>query len=474
MTVVVDVQYPFGYVHATPWGTHVNEGAVEWPLSPWRLLRALVATWRTRYPDLADDLVVPMLSALAAPPAMRVAPHTEASVRTYLPSEDHRRGISGDTDLVVDAFVAVAPGAGLTYRWDVDFHVAERQTLAELVDALPYLGRAESVCSATTSFDDSGGEWEEPRPDTGGVGVRTLVPVAPLDLAELCVSIREMRSGGRLHPPGARWVRYQVPDPILGGSRPRRASTAAPVQAARFVLRGRATDAGGRAPVSVRQTVAVADVMRAAAMSKYGKLHDAGTSETLTGKDETGTKHLGHRHAHWLPLDLDGDRLLDTILVWAPGGLSTDDLASLVEIRRLNFHGDNRGSVKSMAVGFEASGGLDELNLGAVVDPATSWRSVTPFLPQRHRHPQRESFDAFMVDCVRRELVARGIAQRFSLEWERETSWGSFRRYRHAERLSKARPGYGFTIHFDGPVSGPLCLGQLSHFGMGRFERCQT
>ena len=29
--------------HATPWDAHVNEGRVEWPPSPWRLLRALVA-----------------------------------------------------------------------------------------------------------------------------------------------------------------------------------------------------------------------------------------------------------------------------------------------------------------------------------------------------------------------------------------------------------------------------------------------
>lgn len=468
MTVVVDVRYPFGYVHATPWGSHVNEGGIEWPLSPWRLLRALVATWRTRYPDLADELVVPMLSALAAPPAVQVAPRTEASVRTYLPSEDHRRGISGGTDLVVDAFVAVTPGAGLAYRWDVDFGVAERGALAALVEALPYLGRAESVCTATASFDDPGGDWQAPRSDIDGVGVRTLVPVAPLDLNELCVSIRAMRSGGRLHPPGARWVRYEVPGPVVGGSPPARRSAVAPVQAARFALRG-------RAPVSVRQTVVVADVMRLAAMSKYGRSHKHGASEILSGKDMDGAKLLGHRHAHWLPLDLDGDRLIDTVLVWAPGGLGAEDLASLVEIWRLKFHGGaNVGSASSVAVAFEASGELDELDLGAVVGSARSWRSVTPFLPQRHRHPGRESFDAFMADCVGRELAARGIARRFSLEPARDTSWGSFRRYRAGERLAKARPGHGFTIHFDEPVTGPLCLGQLSHFGMGRFERCQT
>lgn len=468
MTVVVDVRYPFGYVHATPWATHVNEGAVEWPLSPWRLLRALVATWRTRCPDLADDLVLPMLSALANPPAVRVAPRTESSVRTYLPSEEHRRGVAGDTDLVIDAFVAVPPGDGLSYRWDVDLPDLERRALAQLVDALPYLGRAESICSATASFDDRGRDWQEPRPDADGVGVRTLVPVAPLDLDDLCVPIRAMRAAGRLHPPGARWVRYEVPAPVIGVTQRTRPLAAHPVQAARFALRG-------RAPVPIRQSVVLAEVMRLAAMAKYGRSHGGGSSEILAGKDGSGSKLLGHRHAHWLPLDLDANRLIDSVLVWAPGGLSADDVTALGEIRHLKFHDRaSVGSATSIAVGFEAAGELTELELGPVVGSAASWRSVTPFLPQRHHHPGRESFDAFLIDCVSRELSARGVDQGFHLEPDRKTSWGSFRRYRVSEGLARARPGHGFTIHFDEPVAGPLCLGQLSHYGLGRFELCQT
>jgi CRISPR-associated protein Csb2 len=370
--------------------------------------------------------------------------------------------------LVVDAFVAVPPGDGLSYRWDIDLPEVERLALAQLVDALPYLGRAESICAATASFHDPGPDWQEPRPDSDSVGVRTLVPVVPLDLDDLCVPIRAMRAAGRLHPPGAKWVRYEVPDPITGVGPPARARSARRVSAARFALRG-------RAPVSVRQTVVVADVLRLAAMAKYGRLHDGGASEILAGKDTAGTRLLGHRHAHWLPLDLNRDRLIDGVLVWAPGGFGADDVAALGEIRQLRFHdGAGVGSATSIAVGFEAAGDLVDLDLGPVVGSATSWRSATPFLPQRHHHSGREPFDAFLIDCVARELAARGVDQPFRLEPDRATSWGSFRRYRAAERLSKARPGHGFTIHFDDLVVGPLCLGQLSHFGMGRFERCQT
>ena len=45
-------RFPLGRYHANPWDRAVNEGATEWPPSPWRILRALVATWHTRWPDL--------------------------------------------------------------------------------------------------------------------------------------------------------------------------------------------------------------------------------------------------------------------------------------------------------------------------------------------------------------------------------------------------------------------------------------
>ena len=30
----IELTFPAGRYHATPWGRHVNEGAVEWPLLP--------------------------------------------------------------------------------------------------------------------------------------------------------------------------------------------------------------------------------------------------------------------------------------------------------------------------------------------------------------------------------------------------------------------------------------------------------
>ncbi|MFZ2345189.1 MAG: type I-U CRISPR-associated protein Csb2, partial [Candidatus Microthrix parvicella] len=58
MSLNVQVSFPLGRYHATPWDRHVNEGAVEWPPSPWRMVRALIAVWHDRCPELDQADVV--------------------------------------------------------------------------------------------------------------------------------------------------------------------------------------------------------------------------------------------------------------------------------------------------------------------------------------------------------------------------------------------------------------------------------
>ncbi len=79
----ISVSFPSGRFHATPWGRHVNEGAPEWPPSPWRFLRALVATWKRKLDDqLSQADVELLLRALIAPPQLLLPP---ATARTHAP-----------------------------------------------------------------------------------------------------------------------------------------------------------------------------------------------------------------------------------------------------------------------------------------------------------------------------------------------------------------------------------------------------
>jgi len=120
---------------------------------------------------------------------------------------------------------------------------------------------------------------------------------------------------------------------------------------------------------------------------------------------------------------------------------------------------------------FQAAGPVEQV-APELCGPARRWRSLTPYLPVRHR--KRESLDDFASADVAAELGYRsrpaalvtradpgsGLPDR----WARE-----FRRYRLAERLGQSRPGLGLRLEFPEPAAGPLLLGQLSHFGYGIF-----
>src|ERR1017187_8002904 len=76
-----------GSYHATPWGHHVNEGLVEWPPSPWRLLRALIACgfssqgW-TEIPTHAQRLINKLTGVL---PSYRLPEASAAHSPHFMP-----------------------------------------------------------------------------------------------------------------------------------------------------------------------------------------------------------------------------------------------------------------------------------------------------------------------------------------------------------------------------------------------------
>ena len=43
MSLTISIRFLTGRAHLHPWQTHHSEGRVEWPPSPWRLLRTFVA-----------------------------------------------------------------------------------------------------------------------------------------------------------------------------------------------------------------------------------------------------------------------------------------------------------------------------------------------------------------------------------------------------------------------------------------------
>ncbi|MDF1663893.1 MAG: type I-U CRISPR-associated protein Csb2, partial [Planctomycetota bacterium] len=139
MAVIIQLNFPAKRYHATPWGSHVNEGQIEWPPSPWRILRALISVgftklgWSQKPPAVARSLIAKLASVL---PTYALPETTEAHTRHYVTAGPKK-------PLIFDTWARIKSGY-LQVSWDLELSDDERNLLGQFVSRLSYLGRAES------------------------------------------------------------------------------------------------------------------------------------------------------------------------------------------------------------------------------------------------------------------------------------------------------------------------------------------
>lgn len=482
MMLAIELRFTAGRFHATPWGRFANEGRPEWPPSPWRLVRALLATWhRKARQDVQESVLNQLLRQLqAALPEYRLPPASLGHSRHYLPMARFKRG-SEETSLVFDPWISVDPETSVWAVWpDVTLAVDEFRALGLLLERLGYLGRAESWVEASAHLEPLRPPELAARPvdegDEPDAVTRLLAPAPDATRAQLSVETRDLRKNGWNRPPGTREVVYGFSAaPFVMGRRTAGRPSVLKTTAARLALDG---------PVLplLTESLRVAEHLRAAILKVHGS-----PSAILAGKGEDGSPALGHRHVHWLPEDLDGDGFIDHVAVWAPSGLGTSELAALGRIQRLRGR-DNRPDIRVLLLDHGTPADLTVSEAGGVFSQATCWRSTTPMLlnrhPRMHRWALRGEGRAASPyrsdspsDQVRAELKVRGfpvddlIVRRIPASPRgsgRALRWAEYvrrRRRRHAPTNHFA----GFELEFGQPVQGPICLGWASHFGMGQF-----
>jgi CRISPR-associated protein Csb2 len=464
------IQFVLGRYHATPWGRHVNEGQVELPPSPWRLLRSLYAVWKTRVPDLDDAVVSALLTRLAEPPCFFVPPFRLAHSRHYYPDSKHRTG-TPSTDKTLDAFAIFDRQAELAIRWPFSLPPEEHKALCRLAESLPYLGRADSICEARVDNEWVMGDHFIAGPLDVGESVPVelealtlLAPQLPLDIDALVMRPVDVRAGRLLYPPATRFVGYpRPPQQHMYRAAPRRRPQQ-PVTAVRFTV-----TEGVLPPLT--EAVALTDRLHCGAVKKFNTLvRQKRTSSTLAGRDADEAPLSGHRHAHYLALP-DPDNRLAELVVWAPTPLDDDELTALSQITRLWPPREGMPGPGTVEIRMSGYGDCATL-LSDLVGPARTWRSLTPFIPARH--PKRVWRD-FVEAEVRRELTFRDLPAPLSVEVA-ETDWTGYLRRRPSKRFAKESTGptvtrgAGIDITFDVPVHGPIALGYLSHFGLGLFQ----
>ena len=499
MTVAVRLQFPHRQYHATPWDQAANSGVVEWPPSPWRLHRALIAVAYTKHPEVALDDVVRLVHALTDPPTYWIPETRRGHTRHYMPESSQRTGENA-TKLTIDSYVTLDPDAELVVGWpEVQLSEADRELLGELVASLPYLGRAESIVKARVTEhlpDNSSSHASVWRPSPRGLQ-RLMCTEPQATPAQLQIGPAQMRKGRRLLPEGCKWVAYEEEIRAVGIDRVAR-PIGQEVEAMRWSFVSRAPFRAVNALLATdRLRMLVMSVTKPAADRPDTSELDVTHPDPVPDRDrELLSGHRSevtaqHQHAHWLWTEKGGQ--VEDLVLWVPGKLSYDTatrIARLVTNVGLSprTNGNGEGYVPA---GFVAGslnlvgwGGRDVLE--DLLTPQNSsqrggrvWESATPHLLVR-RGKKNQSLVSLAREDVESELAFRFGADAPKVVGvgvvDRDPSPRLFRRQRWGERLSSTikrgaihdRFPVWLQVEFEERVQDPLILGGLSHFGFGR------
>jgi CRISPR-associated protein Csb2 len=464
------LQFPGRRYHATPWGHHVNEGLIEWPPSPWRLLRALLSAgytsglWNASGPDRTGRSLIQKMAGVL--PTYILPPAAGAHSRHYMPLAKfkHQRE---DTTMVFDTWAQVDEGV-LAIIWDVELSPEEIEQFSALAAHLGYLGRSESwiaarlaqpsealpdglVCHPSDAPPSPGWEavpllaaqdeenYARWRQNAVAQASSTLPAVDrtkrkltkaekkvlaqrdkisaqyPQDLlACLQVETAWLHRQGWSQPPGSRRVFYQRATDALEAGAPHLRPVEYIAKPAEAMLLSITTASGNdHALPAIVRTLPQAELLHRALVSLATK--DGATCPVLSGCDEAGKPLRGpHEHAHILPMDLDGDGHLDHILIWAPMGLDAPAQQAVRAVRRTY----TKGGIGPLRLALAGSGMLDELsglggiygkNIRRIVGSSNGslrWRSITPFVPPRYMKKRGRNT---LKGQVRAELASRGL-----------------------------------------------------------------
>lgn len=526
--------FPTGRYHATPWGRHVNEADVAWPPEPWRILRTLIACYwrkgnRVRWPESRlSGLIDALASALPVYSLPEGAVH--AHTRHYMPAPAKKT-------LIFDAFAHVPKGEKLTVAWpDLELDTETFDLAADLASSIGYLGRAESwtECRATAQWDSQQAnclpveesdtpaienvvrivaarsardyatererlmrEFEDgaraeseasgKRPPTSSSLERrrkkVFGPTLPERLTDaLALDTADYQKYGWSRPPAAREVLYERPS-LSAVPRVLRRAREVPddrshFTVARFLL-------AGRPPPRVEDSVKIGELMRLAALSRFGWENGRPKAPSVIsgrGPDNKPLRDGEHTHAFWLPEDADEDGRIDHISVYAPSGFSADVRERFDRLTRLWVRGKESGDGETgrqewrLALeGFGCSKDFEDTS--RLFRRKCIWTSATPFLATGHLKKSGYAGEIRRL-LKRRKIVPDTFADDVKVEvLPCIMVNGAPRRAVHFHRFRKRRgeeqpdaQGVLLRLSFPEPIVGPLSLGYASHFGLGLFK----
>lgn len=501
MQIVLRQVFPLGRFHATPWNVNpFDDPYGEWPPSPWRLVRAVVARWyqwaREAVPPPPPDELDALVDALSTSTYrfhLPVHAHKGSPVRQYFPAEfgwnpkDKKKAAarSYSTSLAQDNYWCMPSDGDGAVWWFIegDDWIDDLVTaLDRCLERVTYFGRAEAFTRIERVGD--GAPVPEPNCDLSARLDSGSVPVlAPVDATRADVErvTDDPEVAGRTEPPGARKMYATRPPRPISRDVPLLPAFRENCHLLQFAI-------GWNVAPEPRAIVRLTSCFRGAAISELTKIKTGDPKATwsraptdvrevmaeMTGKDASGKPLQGHRHAEFFGWFEDG--AATRLLAWRDGRAFDEDEQTAIlraASRELSWAatGPDADAWKVRLVPLDravsAPPGFD----GAA---ARCWESVTPYVPPRHHlRGGKERARESLLQQIRRELALRGFAEGARVEAEpiAAPAWAAVHVPRTERRAFLGdRRGYWLRLTFPEPIRGPLRVGHSSSFGLGLFR----
>ena len=512
MRVIFRQTFPLGRFHANPWRAFSFEDPHgEWPPSPWRLLRAILArsyqlererevrcqAWRD---SLVEAFCTSSFSWRLPPfswrgPGLRQyqpatfewdPPNRTKKVKgrpVNIPAEKtYRPTLVHDNFWVVDGAKTI-PGAGIVW-WIVEGDAWSKEQLGLLdacLERMTYFGRAEAITEIqrvdTLPNDTDINCVLEQMPSSGSVPV--LVPTEDATLAQVQAVTDDPTVANSTVPPGARWLyvkRPAKPPAKLPRSKP---WIRKPTRLVQFAIGTRVSPPPNSIVVMTQRFRG--RVIREFLAASWQQASEAQreAARLLTGKESDGSPLRDHRHPH-ARFGILFDQVTgkaEKLLVWREQPFTDEEQRAILN-----------AAEQELPLSFAKAGARDPWTVRLVPldwqepppagfgDQAHSrWKTVTPYVPPRYVYdrkgrikPGESPEEQLYLELARQRYDTTDVTIRVdeqSAEWTRV-----HRPRRHRdEPTNTERRGYHALLTFDAPVCGPISLGHSSHFGLGLF-----
>jgi len=473
--LAIELKFPAMRYHANPWGRNVNEGEVEWPPSPYRLLRALIDVWKRRRPDWSEDRFLPVMHLLSGSPSFHLPRATTGHIRTFQSSNQEDPSAK---QKIFDAFVATENSARVLVGLAHEAPGSAAEDLDDLLSELNFLGRSESWVKARLSDIADDTEWNcLPVGNGSDPGYDTQVQVACLmlraDYAGLklpepctwpgaaCLTTHDLLQKGWSRAPAIQWHTYGIKAGMINHIQPKQRQTGyqPSVRCVKYAL---------SSPVlpHVKETVNFADKIRRHVMGIHRNVKggDPGLISTrFSGKDRDGTPLHDHGHAFYLPIDEDHDSRIDHLVIRVKEPFDGSELLALDRLSSV-WQSGSKPDIRLV---------LTEMAETAETVQSDAWVSATPFVTARHYRAGRGSYEQWLSGEIFQECKFHSLPIPMSVDWipwtltgSRPLRWMQFMRGKKDERPFR---GHGCILRFEKPVSGPFALGARCHYGLGLF-----